>query len=160
MPSPKLCLLKIDDFELSLRHSCKFFMRERGFRLFSLKLQLTNKIPWLQKSWPPLWLLIYLNTALEYSWRTTKSAPVSDLTWWELDIFLTSSGRSSQVSCMHALKCRWTETQPMPYSQSCIYASHKSMSSDSSLRRRRAVPLPVWKKIAPNETKTYHSKAI
>ena len=45
--------------------------------------------------------------------QTTRSAPVSDLTRRELGVFLTSSGGSSQVSRVHALKCRRPETRPM-----------------------------------------------
>ena len=72
--------------ELSLCHSSYyFFMRERGFRLFLRKLQLANKIPWLQKSWPPLWELINLFRASATGWtvfsvQTTRSAPVCP-TW-------------------------------------------------------------------------------
>ena len=66
--------------ELSLCHSSYYiFMRERGFKLFLMKLQLANKIPLLH--W---WVIFFV--------QTTRSAPVSDLTWWELDMFLTSSG--------------------------------------------------------------------
>ena len=46
--------------------------------------------------------------------KKIRSAPVSDLTLWELDEFLTSSGGCSQVSCMHACKCRRSETRLMP----------------------------------------------
>ena len=43
--------------------------------------------------------------------QTTRSAPESDLSFGELDVFLTSSGGCSQDSCMHAGNCRRSETR-------------------------------------------------
>ena len=52
------------------------------------------------------WAIFFFSNYEKCTWTYKGSAPVSDLTWWELDVFLTNSGGSSQVSCMHALKCR------------------------------------------------------
>ena len=78
-----------------------FFSEGKGLQTVCNETTVGEQIPWLH------WLGHLLCPNYEKcTWTYKGSAPVSDLTWWELDVFLTNSGGSSQVSCMHALKCR------------------------------------------------------
>ena len=82
---------------------------------------------------------------LRLCYMMSMSAPVSDLTWWELDVFLTSSGECSQVSRMHVLKCRRSETRLMTAASPDQRAIYDWAWSDNS----QATPSPSLLKPSP-----------